>query len=196
MDDDWEDIPGWCPVSKRDWIRANINGEQDALEIGVYGGRSAYAIAGSLVGSSMLWTIDPFSAPAAMVEHERDGKEYADYWGKQLHLDIVRRQWLKRLLDYKLDERVRMLEVLDEQADHLFKDEHFGFMHIDGNHGFETQRLTTIRWMKKLKKGGILVIDDTNMDSVGPSIKEADKVCDRIHLDISAPQHWGAWRKR
>jgi len=197
INQDWNSIPGWCSESKREYLRhAALSCKEDAIEIGVWGGRSAFAIAGCLPRWRTLWTIDPFSSKAGMLDHEDDAPIFTTYWSQQRHYDDARTQWLTRLVEYGLTHKVRMIEVPDKDAANAFKDEAYGLLHVDGNHGPVEQKATTLRWLRKLKPGGILVMDDTNMETVKPAVEAAAELCDEIHRNEVETINWMVWRKR
>jgi hypothetical protein len=198
VDAEWEQTPGWCTVEKRDWIREMVAGcKGDAVDIGIWGGRSTFAISSGLPEDRIVWAIDPYSPAAGIVEHSGvpDPEFFAASWNTVENYTDVRIHWLKRLVRSGLLPKIRMLEITEEKASILFKDESLCFVHVDGNHGEVSQRDAVVRWFKKLSPGGVLCQDDTDWPSVlAAAVPAADKLGERIKEGEG--KKWMGWRKR
>jgi hypothetical protein len=197
IDDEWDLIPGWCSHDKRNWMRSTVAFcKGDAVDIGVWGGRSSFALATGLTDGRILWTIDPYSVAESAIEDGGDAA-FQEKWNKVEHYTNVRIQWLDRLVRSGLLPKVRMLETTDEKACQLFEDGSLGFVHVDGNHGAISQYETTVRWFRKLMRGGVLLQDDTNIEPVQvAAVPAADSLGIRIREDATPQKKWIAWRKR
>jgi len=177
-------LEGWCTTEKAEHLAEIILAKRPELivEIGVFGGRSAIAMgmACQEAGTGMVIGIDPWCKQAA-VEGETS-PENDDWWSKldynkifagadgarySLGVDDVVRY--ERLHDTKM-----LSEILDGTVD---------LLHLDSNHSEPVSVRSVRDWTVKIKKGGILVMDDTHWASQARAVELLNTELGYRHLE-------------
>lgn len=169
---------GWCSKEKNDDLFHYIEKMKckNGLEIGVFGGssliREGLAIkenGGQLVG------IDPYSVEDSN-KYDKEGTENFNWWGK-VDYEKIKNHCLKKIEEYELKENVTLIITNADIYKNKVKDNSLDFIHIDGNHT-EIQSLNDCQnYLPKLKKGGLLVMDDTNWETVKKAKIFLEKNC-------------------
>lgn len=141
------------------------------MEVGVFGGRSLFAIALAMKengGGGATWGIDPWSVEAAV---EGDvGFENKDWWMKNVDLEKIYRGFLSDILALELSKHCYFLRERGEVAVELFKDNSIDFFHLDSNHSELVSCRDVGIWRKKLTKNAVWVMDDTDWESQAKAV--------------------------
>lgn len=166
----WADLPGWAPQGKMREMAALVLAERPrtVVEVGVFGGRSALPQIAALArtGSGLFIGIDPYDG-GVYAEGEKTAQEA---WMRDFDYEPVRQAFLAELGKYRLEpfvklERVRACDFLPG-----FVDGAIDVFHLDGCH-YPDVALSDMRlaW-PKLAPGAAVWVDDTNWDSLAPTI--------------------------
>lgn len=180
-------IGGWCESNKQRYmmhavVRHNMT---RVYEIGVYEGKSAIPIAKALqmVGYGKLYPVDSYcladmTANNEVYEEQFFSEEtHSKFWGH-----------VKRL---RLGEFVANLPPTSSYEASLKYHTVADMIHIDGNHSEWCSLQDFFWWTPKLRKGGILVLDDTNRESTATLRKLAE-----THMEVvEDSDQWMALRK-
>ena len=131
-------------------------------EIGVYHGHNLVSAEKAFAHhpQSILYAIDPWM----------DYDEYPEYKGKQQ----TNYEYAMNNIKYaKIESKVRVIRKKSEEALLEFSDNYFDILYIDGSHVYEYVVKDCELSKSKVKRGGYLIIDDTNHP---PIIKAVDEV--------------------
>lgn len=148
------------------------------VEIGVFGGRSLISQAMALkeVGSGRIVGIDPWKLEAAQ---ENESKANSDWWASidlnKIHNDMMQRMW-----SYGLEETAIIIRSKGHHVAWAFSDESIGQLFIDSNHSEAGSVRDTTMWLPKVKRGGIVIFDDTDWPSTQKAVAILDQSCDLI----------------
>lgn len=141
-------IPGWYPPSQlkqlSDLIYWWCPEDAVALEVGTWLGRSAAVIAPQV---SVLYCVDTWSG----IPEKPDDDRY--YHGHVLE------QTKKNLADLNI-RNVQFVTGDSKEVLNQWPNEHFDFIHIDGDHGEPTVHLDMFNGWRLLKRGGVICGDD------------------------------------
>lgn len=168
---------GWCSYAKGFQLAEMVMQAKPlvAVEIGVFGGRSALIIAAALqeLGQGVLHAVDPWAAVHSVAGW--DG-ENARWWGNEDH-EKHYSGFIERMNRLKLDERVKVHRMTSEEfaipagAD---------FIHLDGNHN-ESQALADVnKILSYVGKGAVLVMDDCDWESTRLAVSVLDSRCELL----------------
>jgi FkbM family methyltransferase len=167
-------IEGWCTEYKAVWLAGLIAGNRcsQVLEIGIYGGRSLIPMAFAVQEHAPEGKVYGVEAWNSDVAQETATDADSDAWWRNVEFEVVKAQFLRKLLDYELAGIVNILEMSSDEA---FKcltaigPLEFDLIHVDGSHS-EMQALRDVKsWTGLLPPGGILVLGDI----ARPSMQEA-----------------------
>jgi predicted O-methyltransferase YrrM len=166
-------IEGWMDQAKGEVLADLVitHRPQIVVEVGVFGGRSLFAQAFALRenGMGIIWGIDPWSLDAAL---EGDiGEANAKWWTENINIEDIYLGFIRGVLEFQLTKWVRWVRERAEVAAPLFKDKSVDMCHIDGNHSELCSCRDVMVWHRKLKPGGMLVMDDVQWDSVSRAIQ-------------------------
>jgi predicted O-methyltransferase YrrM len=170
------DQGGWCTDEKRNFIHTlvELTDSRFCVEIGVYKGSSLLTfveilekIKGNIVG------IDPWSYE--MSKNTLWSKEYENYIYNELlkgqeTFDRIYNGISKIIMDNNLNETVSLIRKPSEDAFIDFELESIDILHIDGNHNEMNSSRDILLYLPLVKKGGYIIMDDSNWDSVKSSI--------------------------
>jgi predicted O-methyltransferase YrrM len=172
-------LEGWCTRSKATLLMELILTEKPlkAVEIGIFGGRSLVPMAMALksLGRGTITGIEAWS-PAASVEYATN--EVNDNWWRDVDYALVKRKFFAFVVDNDLLPWIKILETTSSLAAPLIHD--VDFLHIDGGHSTFGASEDVINYVKKVKKGGIVVFDDVNWASTQPAVEIVLDVCDLV----------------
>ncbi|MGO4683900.1 class I SAM-dependent methyltransferase [Hyphomicrobium sp. 2TAF46] len=149
------------------------------IEIGVYRGRSFFPIAFFLSRrEGYSYGIDPYTRfdaqeydlPEAVVDAVNKFFEETDY--DALYTDALRRRD-----DFRLSQSTEIIRQTSQRAIEYFRDQCItvDIVHIDGNHDTKFVMQDVELYISLLNPGGLLIIDDTNWDSVKPALAYAEQ---------------------
>lgn len=131
-----------------DLLKAN-NATQ-AVEIGTHRGDFADDLLAGWDGH--LTCVDPWSIPPGYEEQAKT------LWGDAKTRDDDYQA--ARDISYKYPGRMSLLRGLSLEAVKIFANNTLDFVHIDGDHSYESVRADILAWYPKLKSGGILAGHD------------------------------------
>jgi predicted O-methyltransferase YrrM len=149
-------------------------GLRDAIEIGVYRGRSLLPIAAMLrmQGAGRVIGIDPWSVDAALQGDAHEVGPIVNDWVRahpweQTYAEVVGRIEALGLGDY-----CELMRMTSAEAAPLIPNASVGLVHIDGNHDRAAVELDVELYLPKLRPGGFLALDDASWNSVRPLLEE------------------------
>lgn len=165
----FRDTLGGCPIDKS-LILADLiinNALQYSVEIGVYKGGSFFpqAWAYNYLGTGKVIGIDPYQVACAKEENLPKGLEHVndiiDRWDcEKTYLNV----W-SNIFSFQLSSHAYLIRSKAEDAYTAIPD-NIDMLHVDGNHDTACVKIDIARYLPKVKKGGIIVLDDTNWPSV------------------------------
>ena len=189
------DIGGGCPLDKALYLANAIvkHSMQCTLEIGVYRGRSLIpqALAHKRTGGLAVG-IDPFRRSSAKeLEAPAEYAAEIDNWLESTDFDAVYTQLCAELTELGLNRYVNIIRATSDEALPRVMQYELDMLHIDGNHDSFFVRRDLANYLPLLKKGGLLVMDDTDWQSVAACLDDVEAAC--VCVDKFAA--WGVWRK-
>jgi hypothetical protein len=190
---------GWCPAAKAEHIMNLLlsNGSRICVELGVFGGSSFFPIAATLAfkKEGIAYAIDPWDNEECLVGYEDENDKQHKYWGK-LKLDEVLYKFIEKMHLHALDANYLIMRMTSAKACPHFADASIDFIHIDGNHSEQSAIFDVQHWLPKVKKGGIICLDDAWWDSTQPAIKILLKQCEIMQEESSPKWQYLFLRKR
>jgi hypothetical protein len=149
-------------------------GIRDAVEIGVYRGRSLLPVAAMLriIGSGVATGIDPWSVDEALQEETHAVGAGVNEWVRSHPWEETYQSVVERIDGYHLAEHCRILRMTSEEAAPQFADASVDLVHVDGNHDQAAVERDVELYLPKLKPGGFLVLDDASWDSIRPVVED------------------------
>ena len=156
-------LNGWSSYEKSHHLAQIIleKRPKKIVEIGVFGGRSAIAMAMACqeIGHGSVTGIDPWTKSAAL---EGGTTKENDEWWAALDIDQVYRTCISTIKTVGVEDYLQILKMHDAEALGLFDDGSIDMLHVDSNHS-EVVSVRTVRdWTPKVSAGGIVVMDDSN----------------------------------
>lgn len=171
-------IPGWCKREKAEKLMDFIRDKRPktCVEIGVYGGSSAFPISKALKKTKcgILYAVDPWSKDEALKFETEEAN--IDTWGN-LDYEKVFTKFNKLLKKHKLTKVCKVRRLTAEEAYAQFEDESIDFIHVDGNHNEESCMYDVKKSLQKLKKGGYLLFDDANWHQTRKAVAYLKENC-------------------
>jgi predicted O-methyltransferase YrrM len=166
-------IEGWTTQEKAEVLAGLIIDHKPQLlvEVGVFGGRSMFAMAMALRENGMghIWGIDPWTLEAAL---EGDvGEENRKWWSENMNLEEIYLGFLRAVLDLQLTKECRWVRARGIAASRMFADKSVDLVHLDANHSEVSSCNEAEAWARKVKPGGFLVADDVDWSTVAKSLK-------------------------
>jgi len=155
-------VRGWCSERKADRLAMHSKNAKLCVEIGVFCGQSFFAMALGNVETQLV-AIDPWSEQEAAQE-VAPGAEKAFDW------EEIYQTFEKNLARYRVADRTKVLRMPAAVAVD-FVDSSIDLLHIDGNHDPVKVMADVKAWVPKVRKGGIVVLDDVNWESVAPAVE-------------------------
>lgn len=158
---------GWCsPAKGRTMAMLMVATKPSvSVEIGVYAGRSAIAmaLAHKYLGKGQVLCIDPWKAEASAEGYVADHKEW---WAKLDH-EAIFKEFTTHIIKFGVSAQI---EIKRAKSDHVEPPSTIDFLHIDGQHTQQAVK-DVARFATKVKTGGIVVMDD--IEWVGGQVKVA-----------------------
>lgn len=133
-----------------------------AVESGVFGGRSLFAIALAMKenGMGLVWGIDPWTVDAAI--EGGVGKENEAWWTSNVNLEDIYKGFVSACCELGLLRECRWIRAKSDQVACIFEDESIDLLHCDSNHSELVSCREVQTWCGKIKPGGFWVVDDTD----------------------------------
>jgi predicted O-methyltransferase YrrM len=153
-------LSGWCPAQKADRLAILAGQSSLCVEIGVFGGQSFFAMAWGNPKAKLV-AIDPWTAAEA-AQDCAPGAEEAYYW------DGLHAEFIENLHRFTAHGRTTVLRMTSELALN-FVQEPIDLLHIDANHDADKVMWDVKNWLPRVRKGGVIVMDDCNWKTVAPA---------------------------
>lgn len=166
------DQGGWCYDEKRNFIHTlvNLTNSKFCVEIGVYKGSSLFSFAEVLekIGGNIIG-IDPWSFE--MSKNELSDKAYENYIYDELlkgqeTFDVFYEEVLEIIKNNDLSETISLIRKPSQDVFIDFEPESIDILHIDGNHNEMNVSRDILLYTHLVKKGGYIIMDDSNWESV------------------------------
>lgn len=159
-----EKMEGWCTRAKATALAETVLREKPsvAVEIGVFGGRSLFALALAMKenGHGVAWGIDPWTVESAL---EGDtGPENEDWWKNKVNLEEIYIGFVEAALEFELTFNCRWIRERSEVAVSMWPDKSIDFLHLDSNHSELVSCRDVDLWAPKMAKNAIWAMDDTD----------------------------------
>ncbi|MDP9790616.1 class I SAM-dependent methyltransferase [Agrobacterium tumefaciens] len=172
-------LEGWCSREKAKTIADLISNDKPEIcvEIGVYGGRSLFPAAAALRanGSGVIYGIETWR-PDVATEHATT--DVNDAWWGNIDFHTIKTSVYRFAAEHDLASQVRIIEAPSAEAASLFKQ--IDYLHIDGAHSIYNAAEDVVLYAKKVRSGGIIIMDDANWPSTIPAIAILDSLGERI----------------
>ena len=172
------DFGGGCPLHKANMIAGLIvrNGLGTSLDIGVYRGRSffAMAIAHSLTGG-IAYGVDPWSRKECKQYDRPDLEATMDEFIENTDFEDIYESVVEIQNRLGLDSCSRILRMRLDAAISVFEEDdiYFDLVHIDGNHDTALVSSDYEMYVPRIRSKGFLVLDDISWDSIRPTFELA-----------------------
>lgn len=151
---------GWCDVPKAITLAAYTTAlkADTILEIGVFGGRSAFPMmeACKHKDSGLVICVDPWSIPASV--EGQVAKVDTDWWGTVNH-ELVYQRFVSNVVRLRLEKFCEIHRM--KSCDFAPPKRPIDIAHIDGNHGPDAV-LDTRKYAPLVRSEGLVVLDDLN----------------------------------
>lgn len=196
-----EGVDGWCtPVkAQKLYELASSPSCEIAVEIGIFGGKSLIpmALAFADKGHGCIYGVEPWDNGVA-VETVTDDDN--DAWWRTIDLVAIKRNFFSHVARLKIEKYVRILEIPSDSATLVFQTSRFAgridLVHVDGAHSVEQSVYDCALWLRLLKPGGHLVLDDTNWQSVKGAYDYLKAAAELVHVcDTEADGYFAVFRK-
>lgn len=149
-------------------------GIRDAVEIGVYRGRSLFPVAAmlKLVGGGKVIGIDPWSAAEAMQHDEHEAGEAVREFAVAHPWEETYAGVVQAIEILELGDHCELRRLTSAAAAPGIAAASVGLVHIDGKHDRAAVERDVELYLPKLRRGGFLVLDDASWASVRPLVEE------------------------
>jgi predicted O-methyltransferase YrrM len=173
---------GWCSPEKAYSLSACVMKYKPklAVEIGVYSGRSFFAIALSMiqVGHGHLIGIDPWSP----LESVKGWKDVNGEWWRKLDHNAIYAEFAAYRHKLGLDSITTTLDMTSDAAFEMFKRTklHVDLLHVDGNHSPEQAVRDVENYVPMVNAGGIVYFDDLDWSETKPAQARLLELCEQL----------------
>jgi predicted O-methyltransferase YrrM len=197
-----EGVEGWCTLHKA-WKLHELAMDSQcnlAVEIGIYGGKSLLPVAAAFAkkGAGRIFGVEPWENAVAI---ETATSAENDEWWARHDLIAIKRGFLKRVVELELEAYVRLLEIPSDAAIMVFQSARFNgkvdLIHIDGAHSLEESVFDCAYWLRILRSGGHIVLDDINWATVGIAFEFLKSAAIMTYsIDNAEEGHFAVFQKR
>jgi predicted O-methyltransferase YrrM len=172
------DQGGWCYDEKRNFIHTliNLTNSKVCVEIGVYKGSSLFSFAEVLeqIGGTIIG-IDPWSFDMSI--NEIPDKNYENYIYNELlkgqeTFDFLYKNVCEIIQNNDLSKTISLIKEPSQDVFINFNNESIDILHIDGNHNEMNVSRDILLYAPLVKKGGYIIMDDSNWESVKSAINK------------------------
>jgi predicted O-methyltransferase YrrM len=172
-------LEGWCSREKSAAIADLVitEGPRICVEIGVYGGRSLIPAAAALKQNAQgeIYGVETWN-PTVATEYVTN--DLNDAWWRDVDFHAIKRDFYRFIAAQDLASQVRIVEAPSADAASLFKT--LDYLHIDGAHSTYNAAEDVVLYAKKVRRHGIIILDDTNWPTTKPAVDILDSICERI----------------
>lgn len=186
-----EKIEGWCSKEKAMHLAdfAASEGVETSLELGIYCGKSLLATAGGFIHKKkgMAWGVDSWRLDPCLVGFPKDAANWEKVNFSKIYYDFIS--------NYKFlncFEHCNWIRATSQEAFGFFEKFVFDLLHVDSNHGAETNLWEIEHYFSLVRSGGIIVLDDIDWESVTPCLQYVQERCGTPFLNYG---EWAAFRK-
>lgn len=183
------EVNGWCTEEKaRAMIEAALNCRPMlAVEIGVFAGRSFFAVALAMeyLGQGLAFGIEPWN-PEPCAKGMPNTDPNAKWWSGIDH-GKIEHECRQRQAQLGLEHRCLLFKGTSEQARvdleivrRVLGRPPIDFLHIDGNHSEECSKSDVQSYMPLVRSGGDVWFDDTDWESTKTAQGLLRESCDLI----------------
>lgn len=190
--------PGWCTAPKASRLAQIVKdagaggGGVLAVELGVYGGRSAIAMALAirfeLGGRGRVDAIDPYSLDAWF---EGYAPEERHLWCVSVDLEAVHASAVRAVDALGVGRVVTFRVMRSEDAAALYAPGSVDVLHQDGNHSELVSSREVLAWADKVRPGGMWVADDTDWATTK---RAQGELCARGFARVEDHGSWAVFR--
>lgn len=178
---------GWCSPEKATFLANHVLTHKPTVcvEIGVFAGRSLYAIALALKhnGSGSVLGIDPWDSGASIKGFEDDPPNKT-WWAKCDH-NYIYREFMRKLELLNLAPWVDVFTGTSKQAlsvlnivKNRYMPRFIQLLHIDGNHSQEQALFDVNNYVPLVEPGGYVVFDDCDWLTTKRAQERLAELCD------------------
>jgi predicted O-methyltransferase YrrM len=174
-------LEGWCSREKATALADIVVQERPStcLEIGVFGGRSIVPCAAALRqnGSGVIYGVETWS-PNVATEHVTN--EVNDQWWRNVDFPRIKRDFYAFISRYGFTDQIKVVEAPSRDAAGLFG--RLDFLHVDGGHSVINAAEDVVLYSRKVKVGGIIVLDDANWETTQPAYAILKSICEPVRV--------------
>ncbi len=164
-------VEGWCTEHKATKLYELASSPDCALavEIGIFEGKSLLPVASAFArkGTGVIYGVEPWDNAVAV---ETATNNENDAWWNTEDLTAHKRKYLGHLRRMRLENHARLLEIPSDAAVAVFQSPRYAgqidLVHVDGAHSVQQSVFDSAYWLKLLRRGGYLVLDDINWEPV------------------------------
>ena len=155
-------ISGWKHPQMAEKIMEFLHDKRPniCVEIGTFGGASAYPIAKTLsfLNRGVVYAIDAWDVEAA-VEGLESAKRIS--WWKTIDMQMLHQQVQNLIVQHQLEKYCFPIQKRSNQAVQLFKDGSVDFLFLDGNESEKGSLEDALLYYPKVKEGGYIWLNGT-----------------------------------
>lgn len=143
------------------------------LDIGVYKGRSFFpqAISHKVKRGGTVYGVDPYlNEEAKQFDNENLKQELLEF-ANNTDFEGIFRKVESQIKKFNIENYSKIVRKTSENAIQFFTEKQISFdlIHIDGNHDTKAVLKDIELYLPRLKKNGILILDDVSWGSVKPA---------------------------
>ncbi|MBT9370037.1 class I SAM-dependent methyltransferase [Rhizobium sp. CSW-27] len=179
-----KELQGWCSDEKANYIVDVILElkPEVCVEIGVYGGRSLVPAAAALRANQkgVIYGIETWS-PQVAVEYKTTVVN--DEWWLKVDFSKIKSSFLKFIVENGLSDFVKLIELPSASASTAFTE--IDYLHIDGAHSVFNAAEDVVLYAKKVRKGGVIIMDDANWKTTESAVRILDSLGERLKTFVN-----------
>lgn len=184
-------VDGWCSIDKARWLAELIikTSPRCLVEIGVWAGRS-FAVMAAAVRTNAVGRVFGIDSYTCANNLEGIDAKTDTLWNHGIDFDAIHIACIAMIAERRLAPWVTLLHKTSADGLAEFPDWSIDLLHIDGCHGSERSYADVVAGLRKTRLGGVIVLDDTDWESVQPARRLLLERCELIHSDGT----WEAFR--
>lgn len=182
----------WCSPFKASTLIDIVHSIQpkNVVEIGVFEGATLLPVAFALqeIGDGCVYGIDPWD-----VNKSTCMLEGADFiWWNAVDHEKIYNCLLEHINEYGLSNRIQLIRASSEEVSLPIS---IDMLHIDGNASGWGVLSDVIRWMPKVRRGGVIIANDIYNEERKIAISILNKYCNKL-AEFNECTPWGVWIKQ
>jgi len=186
-----DQLEGWCSKSKASILMDLVFmvKPKTVVEIGVWGGKSLVPMAHALrcFGGGIAYGIDPWDSLESV-----DGMDGVNYeWWKSIDHGMILAGLENKIVQFGLADQIVLIKSTSLLAP-LIQD--IDILHIDGNHSDKASTIDVHKWVPQVRRGGIIIFDDTTWGTNGNAVQWLDDNCIKL-AEFLEDNAWAIWIK-